>query len=145
MNVELRKITEDNWIHCISLKVAKDQERFVASNVYSVAESKFDPEATIAGIYYNEKMVGFTMYGINADTNQFWIIRLMVGEAFQGKGYGRAALKILIGIARDSGYPDLYLSYVPGNERAEKLYTDIGFRPTGEVEHGEIVVCLRTA
>ena len=36
----------------------------------------------------------------------------------------------------------LYLSYVPGNDYAEKLYKDAGFVPNGEKDGEEIVLVL---
>ena len=37
------------------------------------------------------------------------------------------------------GGRDLFLSYIPDNDIAERLYARVGFVPTGEVEDGEIV------
>lgn len=37
--IELRKITWDNWEECINLKVTEEQDNFIASNIYSMAQS----------------------------------------------------------------------------------------------------------
>ena len=36
------------------------------------------------------------------------------------------------------------LSYEPGNRTAERLYAQLGFRPTGEIEEGEVVAQFQT-
>ncbi|HLF74624.1 MAG TPA: hypothetical protein VI524_09775 [Anaerolineales bacterium] len=38
---EVRPVTKDNWNELIELKVREDQTHFVASNLYSIAESQF--------------------------------------------------------------------------------------------------------
>ena len=42
MTIILKEIDNQNWKQCIKLKVRMDQQGFVASNLYSLAEAKFD-------------------------------------------------------------------------------------------------------
>ena len=51
MKIVLRPIDAHNWREAIRLGVALEQRSFVASNLYSIAESKFEPEAVPMGIY----------------------------------------------------------------------------------------------
>ena len=39
--LSLRSIDQSNWEACIQLKPKQEQEEFIASNLYSIAESKF--------------------------------------------------------------------------------------------------------
>lgn len=90
-------------------------------------------------------MVGFAMYGREAETGFDWIIRLMIDTRYQGRGYGRAAMEELL--ARLKQAPDskgIKISYRPENRTAERLYAQLGFRPTGEIEEGEVVAQLQT-
>ena len=41
---EIHAVTIDNWQALIDLKVSEDQKHFVASNLYSIAQSKFGDE-----------------------------------------------------------------------------------------------------
>lgn len=142
--ITLRPITAKNWNECIGLQPGEDQKRFVASNLYSLAESKFKPWMVPLGIYDGEEMIGFVMYGLDQDDGNPWIYRLMVSEGRQGKGCGRAALREVIARLRAiPGRGEIKLSFNPGNARAEKLYESIGFRRTGEVISGEVVACLK--
>ncbi|MDJ0680070.1 MAG: hypothetical protein QNJ18_09445 [Xenococcaceae cyanobacterium MO_167.B52] len=52
MSVELRAVTKENWIQCIKLKLAPEQESFVAPNVDSIAESKFELHYEPRAIYF---------------------------------------------------------------------------------------------
>ncbi|MET0752647.1 MAG: GNAT family N-acetyltransferase [Pyrinomonadaceae bacterium] len=143
MNVSLREIDRYNYRECISLKVAGGQEKFVAPNVFSIAQSKIYPNLNPFTIYTGDEMVGFVMYGYNEDDGRFWLDRLMIAEKHQGKGYGRAAtLEVIERLSQIEDCREIYLSFVPENTGAEKLYSSIGFARTGELEQGEIVMRL---
>jgi len=47
----LREITQKNFKECIRLKVAPDQESYVADNTYSLAQTKVNPLLTPLAIY----------------------------------------------------------------------------------------------
>jgi hypothetical protein len=83
--VYVKEIEQDNWQQAIRIDVAPEQRRFVASNLYSIAESKFNPTFVPLAIYDDtETMVGFLMYGI--DNGELWILRLMVARAISAPG-----------------------------------------------------------
>ena len=50
MTVSLKEITESNFRECIKLTVGDADQQFVASNLYSIAESKFDSNWITMGI-----------------------------------------------------------------------------------------------
>ena len=143
MTVVLKDIDRQNWEEAIGLAVAPEQKHFVASNVYSIAESKFDPALVPLAIYADGLMVGFTMYGVDTSTGEHWIIRLMVDRRFQGRGYGRAAMAEVI--QRLQARPDcreIFVSYEPDNDVAATLYRSLGFEDTGRVVGRELVMRL---
>jgi len=142
MTISLREINSDNFHQCINLKVAEGQEKFVASNLKSIAEAKIYPTALPLVIYCEDEMVGFVMYGFDTDDNKFYLGRLMVDAQHQGKGYGKAAtLEVIERMKKIDGCQELYLSFVPENTRAEKLYASVGFERTGETsESGEVIM-----
>lgn len=141
MNVSLREITEKNWYEATKLKVAESQKGTVAENVYSIAESKFYPTYEIRGIYAYEKMVGFAFYGFDTDENENWIARIMIDEVSQQKGFGAKAVHLILERFKERNEGNyVKLSFVEGNETAEKLYEKIGFVKTGEIIDGEIVM-----
>ncbi len=132
MSVKLVKINLENWEDALDLELSEDHKHFVASNLYSIAESQFYPDVTAYGIYHGELMVGFIMY----DTG-FWIWRLMIAENQRGKGYGRQAMKLVIQEAHSKGNPCVGLSTEPENFKAIQLYKSLGFIATGKIDDGE--------
>ncbi|MBV6479694.1 MAG: Spermine/spermidine acetyltransferase [Ignavibacteria bacterium] len=147
MNIILSEISKENYLQSIKLRVLPDQEEFVAPNVYSIAQSKFYSSWKPTAVYNDNEMVGFLMYGeddINEGDGTIWIIRLMIDEKFQGKGYGKAAmLKIIEHIKTNYRQTEIFVSFVPDNVAAKKLYESIGFEDTGRFEEGESVYKLK--
>ncbi len=144
MTIALREINRDNWRECIRLQVAPEQEHFVASNVYSLAQAKAQPECVPLAVYADGQMVGFVMYALDADEHKYWIYRLMIAAPFQGQGYGRAAMQEVLELLRDK--PDcleVVISYETDNTAAARLYASVGFCATGEIIDGEVVARLR--
>jgi diamine N-acetyltransferase len=86
------------------------------------------------------------MYGLYRDEGKYWILRVMVDRRFQGKGYGHAAMELLLDRLRAiSGCDEVAISYEPENDVARRLYASFGFRETGEVVEGETVARLSFA
>ena len=93
-NVKLKDVTAKNWRAVARLELAPDQSDLVADNLYSIAESKFDPDARPRAVYAGDEPVGFLMY--DASDGEALIYRFMIDRRHQGKGYGRAALVLAI-------------------------------------------------
>ncbi len=150
---EIRPVTKDNWKELIRLKVREDQTHFVASNLYSIAESQFGDEYEghwdlfPYGIYDDDDTpVGFLMYGCNFEhpKQQVFIQRLMVDENHQGKGYGRFGMEKMLELFRaDERIQEVGISYEPENEAARKLYASLGFEETGEMVGDEVLAVLQ--
>jgi ribosomal-protein-alanine N-acetyltransferase len=70
-------------------------------------------------------------YGIGALNQQChgeaWILRLRVGESWQGRGIGRLLLDRVVGSLTDAGAVRILLSVSPDNHRALRLYRNYGF------------------
>lgn len=148
-HVTLREITADTVSAVIKLSVAESQKGFVAPNAVSLAQALFAPEAWYRAIYLDDEPVGFVMLEDEsllsppppAPTIGVW--RFMIDTRFQGRGIGRAALLRVIEHARaKSLFSSIELSYVPGPGCPEPFYLGLGFRHTGRVDGGEIVLEL---
>lgn len=142
MKISFHEITSDNYEQVVALEVKPDQSRYVAANVRSIADSKVYPYLVPLAIYDAETLVGFALYGRDPLTKKYWIVRLMIGSEFQGNGLGHAATLALIDlISRLPECSEVFLSFVPDNKGAERLYKNVGFLPTGETDDtGEIIM-----
>jgi diamine N-acetyltransferase len=95
LEVTLREITKENWRDILRLKVAPHQEQFVASSAMSIAEAHFNPEvAWFRAIYAGDVPVGFLMLEDDVVQQEYFLWRFMIGEQYQGRGYGRKALEL---------------------------------------------------
>ncbi|PGY02409.1 GNAT family N-acetyltransferase [Bacillus cereus] len=54
---------------------------------------------------------------------------LMVAPSHQGKGYGRKALQFGMNEMLETGYKEIRICFLEGNESAERLYNSLGFKP----------------
>lgn len=141
--LQLRKITTENWIKAISLKVREDQMNYIASNAVSLAQLNFLDNFHAKGIYFEEEMIGFTLFGIDEEDNEYWIYRMMIDKNHQGKGYGKAAVKLVIEDIqkmKEERHKTITLSYEPKNEHAKRIYEKMGFQEVeGLIIDGEQV------
>ena len=143
--LSLVEIDRHNYLSILDLSVSEEQRSFVASNTYSLAQAFVQPECVPLALYAENKPVGFAMYCIDESDREYWIYRLMIDQRHQGRGYGRAAMLLLIDRIRsemDEEQHRIYISFEPENEVAKSLYESLGFVPDGRVEYGEIVYRL---
>ncbi|HEX6268746.1 MAG TPA: GNAT family N-acetyltransferase [Anaerolineales bacterium] len=151
MSTVLRPVTAENWRALINLKVREDQSHFVASNLISIAEAQFGFEYEghwdfyPFGAYVEEEPVGFVMYCLNDHHSRFqaFIMRLMVDEHFQGKGYGREIMaQVLDALRANEQIKNVGISYEPENVGARHLYASLGFIEPGEMLGDETLAVL---
>ena len=158
--IRLEKINGKNVWDILELHVGEAQKSFVASNDISIIEAfialTHHGSAFPFGIYDDNTPVGFVMIGYGSDDEWFQppvvaegnynLWRLMIDERYQGKGYGRKAMKLIMDfIAGEPCGPAEYcwLSYEPENLAAKALYASFGFRETGERDGDEIIAILK--
>ena len=75
------------------------------------------------------------------DTKPLYTLwRLMIADGFQGRGYGKRAVELLIDYVRTRpGATALMTSWVPGDDGPAEFYRKLGFELTGEMDEGEVV------
>ncbi|HEL3623408.1 TPA: GNAT family N-acetyltransferase, partial [Clostridioides difficile] len=88
LNVRIADI--NNWHDLVSLSVDKSQLDYIESNALSIAESKFITAWVPVGIYDENSLIGFAMYG-RLEDDRVWLDRFMIDSKYQGKGYGKAS------------------------------------------------------
>ncbi|MDF2082075.1 GNAT family N-acetyltransferase [Bacillus pseudomycoides] len=138
--IYLKPIDKSNWEEAIRLSVKEEQQTFIASNLYSIAEVQFLDNFYAKGIYLDNKMIGFTMFGIDPDDNNYWIYRLMIDEEFQGKGIGEQAIYLVIEEIRRNNNANISLimiGYDSENLTAKLVYKKAGFIETELSSWGE--------
>lgn len=147
-DIRLIDITADNWEKTCCLNPGKNGRQFVASNAFSIAQSVFEKGWVIKGIQTNERLIGFTMYGYSDELEAYELCRFMIDEHYQGNGYGKCALRIIISeMFQSYKCKKIYLSTAPNNFRGKHIYENAGFIQTGETcgegDDIEDIFCLR--
>ena len=164
-NIRLERINDDNFYAITKLRTKKEQKDFVADNKYSLIHAYLEVIKNRPvfpfGIFDGDKPVGFLMITYDAFSdreipaghekyvrNTYMIWRLMIDGRYQGKGYGREAMKLALDFIRtfpcgESEY--CWLSYNMKNEGARALYRSFGFVEQTDVyvEGGEMPAVLK--
>ena len=163
--IELKPISilDKEMLECINLSVTDEQNNFVASNAYSLAEA-YDTNkrhtergensrAAPYAAYKDSKMIGFIMIGYffpgendeddaYCDEPFYYIWRLFVDKEYQGKGFGREILNLAMEKvkAKYLGNANLcYSSYDPDNNASRRTFAAYGFKEDGRIIDGETV------
>lgn len=156
--MEFRKVTSQNLWDVVKLKVKPEQKEYVADNTTSLLEAYSSQnegkKVEAFAIYEKDELVGFFMINFDlwnwqgapeVSKDNYCLWRFMIDQKFQGNGLGRQALNKIIDYVKTMPLgksKKLYLSYVPGNDVAEKIYKDAGFVANGEKDDDEVVVVL---
>ena len=157
--INLKKVDSRNVWKLLRLEVSDSQKDFVATNTESIIEAYTTivsgGVAMPFGIYDGNTPVGFLMIGYGSlpdDENpsvaegNYCLWRLMIDRQYQGKGYGKAAIRLALDYIRS--FPcgraeKVWLSYEPDNTAAKQLYSSFGFTENGETDGDETVAVLR--
>ena len=144
--IELKAITEDNFIDAFHLKLAPGQEAFVSHPIRSLAQAYvYREQCQPFGIYAQGKMVGYVMVIYDNDVPEYDIWHMMIDESVQGRGYGADALDRVIAFIKTKPFGDsnrVALTCKKDNPAARKLYEKKGFTASGVEYEDEIELVL---
>lgn len=136
----LTDITPDNWR--MELNVAESQKNWVADPAVLLARAyAYRHQNSRAFLIYNDETpVGMGLYYDCPERNSYDISQIFIDQRYQGCGYGKAAIKLLLNDMRNEGkYSNVVLCYIEGNDAARKLYEQFDFVETGR-DGNEIIM-----
>lgn len=148
MMINLVEINEKNWVEVIFLSTSEHMpaicEEFVASNALSLVQAQFEKTWTTKAIEKDGQLIGFTMYGYSKSMDYYELCRIMIDQKFQGNGYGKEAIKLVIEeMKKIEDCKEIYLSTNPSNKLGKHLYEKIGFINTGKLVDNEEIYVLK--
>ena len=147
----LREITAANRSDVEALSVTAEQSKFVDGVAESLVEAAATPGACpwYRALYADEVPVGFVMISDNIPPDRpeylgpYFLWRLLIDVRSQRRGYGRAALDLVVAYVQTRPNAErLLTSAVPGDGSPLSFYLKYGFRLTGEMDDGEDVLEL---
>lgn len=133
----------------LSETLSDEQRNMVADNGTSIAEAHFSENAWFRAIYAEETLVGFIMLHEGSDWDDgidcpgVYLWRFMIARPFQGKGFGKKAIGLIVRDLRARGLGELFTSYGQGAGSPEGFYRGLGFEPTGEHYDDELEAVLK--
>lgn len=145
--VSIREITEDNFNAIIGMK-RPSREKFVAPNSYSLAQAwlyRENNDVFPYAVYCGENPVGFLLLEADYEERKLCIWRIMFPEENACKGYGTAAIKIVLDGSKKltEKFDIVALDCDPANLRARHVYEKLGFIETGDINHGSKEMVFR--
>ena len=141
--MNLTDIAPDNWR--LELAVSEAQRAFVSDRTRLLARAyAYRAQRSRAFLLCEDGLpVGMGLYYDLPELQCYDLSQMFIDERYQGKGYGRAAVRaILEALKADGRYDRVILCYIEGNEAAKRLYEQFGFAETGRDED-EIIMELR--
>ena len=139
--IHLEPITVDNWR--TGLSVSEAQRDYVANSTVLLARAYAyrDMGSYACMIYSDDTPVGMALYYDCPELEEYIFSQLFIDERYQGRGYGKAASKLILDKMRSEGkFRKVGLCYVEGNDAARAMYEALGFYHTGEADEDEIVM-----
>lgn len=146
--ITLREVTRHN-LYALWKLDAGDGGKQVASNIKSMAEAAVHGEAWPRAICEGDTPVGFLMLYdpslvSEPERPDYYLWRLMIDRAHQGRGIGQAAMRLLLAHVRTRPKArELLTSIVEPAPQLLAFYGGLGFVPTDEFDDGERVLRLR--
>lgn len=126
--ITLEKLNAQNWEACANLELHEAQKNALPSNIISIAELNFYPATKAFAIKHNDEVIGFATYGKPDTGGNPKLFRLMIGKQYQGKGFGKTALRtILENMFQEYACDVLGVCYEPNNELIKGFYASVGF------------------
>ncbi|MGC5698802.1 GNAT family N-acetyltransferase [Pseudomonas sp. NFXW11] len=142
MNVQLREVDHGNYEQLSDLEVFAEQEDYVASNLWSLAQAAYEPQCTARAIYHQDQPVGLFLWHA-ASPHKVAIWRFMVDKQHQHQGIGRQALGLLLEeLRRSPGLTQVEICYNPENPLAAPFYASFGFQEQGMDQDNEDMLAL---
>ena len=141
------KVVRNNFNDVIELEIEEAQEKYISSNVITIAESTLSPYFHLfhhRAICVDEKVVGFVEYQFGEigefDENECTIWRFMIDRKHQNTGIGKIAMSLLLEEIKAHEHCKLVdIYYDPQNLAAKKLYASLGFKENGNRDDGDVI------
>lgn len=136
--ITLQPIDEHNVMKALALDHKPEQWSFVAdpAEILAFAYAHRRQRAVCWGIYEARRMVGLALLcDLPEEPACYHLMELLVDAPEQGRGYGSAALHLILAHCRREGkFPRVEVCVKQRNAAATHVYEKAGFRDTGYID-----------
>ena len=138
----LAEITPANWRAAV--EVREDQQQYVTprDKLLARAYGFLDDRSQARLILCEETPVGMALWYDCPEENAYALIEFFIDGRFQGQGYGRRAVELILEeMRRDGRYDQVVICYIRENTAAGRFWERLGFvLDPGEEEQAEPVM-----
>lgn len=135
--IKLIDINENNWLQAASLKVSREQRGFLDSALGIIARGYAyrNSNARVMGISDDETLVGIALVkDMDEEPACYDLQQFMIDERYQNKGFGTAALKLILSMLEKEGkYGCVEVCVNKADLSALRVYEKTGFTDTGYI------------
>lgn len=134
--INFKNIDKDNYLDVIDLKIDEVQKYFVADNMFSLVQSKYEDGLYTLAIYDDDMMIGFLLFDYDDSIKGWSLSRFMIDSKFQGNGYGKKSILSFFEYAKKNFNIDkLYVSVSVDNYVAMNMYHSLGFKDLKQISY----------
>lgn len=133
MEFNIKPVTRNNWEEAVKITLEDQQVAFVPSVIDSLAYAYIKPWDEALDPYVlmlESKIVGFFYLSYTPDSvDNYWIGGFQIDKSFQGKGYGKHAMRAIIDFIIEQ-HPQckvISLTVEQDNDIALNLYQTMDF------------------
>lgn len=146
MSILIKNITDENFLDAFHLKLKREQRKFVSHPIRSLAQAYvYRNQCQPFGIYHDDRMVGYVMVIYDDTVRKYAVWHMMIDESQQGRGFGKAALSLVLEYIKKKPFGDsdcVVLTCNKENVHALGLYRSLGFELTGNEDGDEAELSL---
>ncbi len=144
MTIIINEVTKENLNDILKLSITDNQKSFIETPQQCLEEAKECSYFKPVGLYWNNSLVGFAMYGFFPEegaNGRVWLDRFLIDSTHQGLGLGSIMLSALIQrLEEEFMCNEIYLSIIDDNQAALHLYKKFDFTFNGEVDNNEKIM-----
>ncbi len=143
--LKLIDVNEENWLKVRELSVGDTQAAFLDSALGILARGYAyrNDRAKVIGIEKDDTVIGVALVrDLDDEPVCYDLQQFMIDSRFQGKGYGTAALRMLLSeIEKERKYECVEVCVKKNDDAALRVYEKVGFVDTGYIDE-EAPDCL---
>lgn len=136
--LKLIEVNEENWLNIRKLSVSAAQRGFLDSPVGILARGYVyrRDRARVIGIAEDEAIIGVALIkDLDEEPACYDLQQFMIDSSYQGKGYGTAALRMLLStLEAERKYHCVEVCVKKDDAAALRVYEKVGFVDTGYVD-----------
>jgi len=126
----LEALNAHNWLKICDLAVSDEQKSFFPiNNLYWIGISRYEEKTELFAIKINDEYIGLIGGGYDEDGISGYINPLMIDYRYQGNGYGKQAVQLMIKYLKENlNVKKINLGHRKENVKAGYLYESLGFK-----------------